>query len=77
MSIIDTIILCGRQCLPLRGHRDDSQYHAEVGELSDGRIGNFLELLNYRVIDGDEVLAEHYENVLKMQHTFQKPPKMI
>ena len=54
MPIIDTIILCGCQCLPLRGHRDDSQYHAEVGELSDGRTGNCLELLNYRVRGGDE-----------------------
>ena len=65
MPIIDTIILCGRQCLPLKGHRDDSQHHAEVGELSDGRTRNFLELLNYRVHGGDEVLAEHLKKCPK------------
>ena len=51
-SIIDTIIFLGRQGLALRGHRDDSQYHADVGEYSTGSVGNFIELLNYRVRGG-------------------------
>ena len=65
MRIIDTIVLCGRQCLPLIWGHEDSQYYAEVGELSDGCTGNFLEFLNYRVRGGDEVLAEHLKKCPK------------
>ena len=43
-SIIDTIILCGRQCLSLRGHRDDSTALDDV----DHNPGNFVELLMFR-----------------------------
>ncbi|XP_046862960.1 52 kDa repressor of the inhibitor of the protein kinase-like [Xenia sp. Carnegie-2017] len=35
VPVVDTIILAGRLQLPLRGHRDDSQYHPEVGEYSE------------------------------------------
>ena len=31
-SIIDTIIFLGRQDLTLKGHRDDSQYHPDMGK---------------------------------------------
>ena len=61
-SIIDTIIFLGRQGLALRGHRDDSQYHADVGEYSTGSVGNFIELLNYRVRGGDKDLEKHLES---------------
>ena len=57
--IIHTIVLCGRQGLAYRGHRDDKQYHAEVGEYSKGGVGNFVELLNYWIRGGDIVLQEH------------------
>ena len=43
-SIVDTIILCGRQCLPLCGHRDDSNALDDV----DHNPGNFVELLKFR-----------------------------
>ena len=49
IPVIDTIKLCGRLGLSLRGHRDDSIYHPDVGCYSAGGIGNFVELLNYRV----------------------------
>ena len=52
-SIIETVILLGRQDLALRGHRDDSQYRPDVGEYSTGSVDNFIELLNYRVRGGD------------------------
>ena len=55
-SIIDTIIFLGRQGLALRGHRDDLQYHPEVRG-----VGNFIELLNYRVRGGDKDLEKHLE----------------
>ncbi|XP_057296257.1 52 kDa repressor of the inhibitor of the protein kinase-like [Hydractinia symbiolongicarpus] len=57
--IVDTIILCGRVCIPLRGHRDDSKYHPEVGNFSTGSTGNFIDLLNYRVRGGDTTLGNH------------------
>ena len=44
-SILNTITFLQRQSLALRGHRDDSQYHLDVGEHSTGSVGNFIELL--------------------------------
>ena len=51
--------MLGRLGLPFRGHRDDSKYCANVGEYSGGGVGNFIELLNYRVRGGDTVLKNH------------------
>ena len=62
VPIVQAIIYSGRQGQALRGHRDDSQYHGEVGEFSCGRVGNFVELLNFRVQGGDTALAEHLRN---------------
>ena len=62
IPIIDTIIFCGRNGLPLRGHRDDSKYDPEVGLYSTGGVGLFIELLNYRVRGGDKVLENHLKN---------------
>ena len=47
--IIDTAMLLGRLGLAFRTHRDDSQFHLNVGEYSSGEVGNFLEVLNHRV----------------------------
>ena len=30
--IVDTLKLCGRQNIPLRGHRDSTKNHPEVGK---------------------------------------------
>ena len=44
--IIETIILCGRQGIPLRGHRDSGPLTLESeGDINDG---NFRALLRYR-----------------------------
>ena len=64
-SITDTIIFLGRQGLALRGQRDDSQYHPDVGEYSTRSFGNFIELLNYRVRGGDKDLEKHLESYSK------------
>jgi hypothetical protein len=41
--IVGAIVLCGRQNIPLRGHRDDSgNYLSE-----DTNCGNFIEILKY------------------------------
>ena len=63
--IIDTVILLGRLGLAFRGHRDDSQFRANVGEYSSGGVGNFVELLNYRVRGGDSVLENHLRTCSK------------
>ena len=62
VPIIDTIKLCGRLGISLRGHRGDSQYHPSVGSVSIGGVGNFIERLNYRVRGGDKALGEHLKN---------------
>ena len=58
-SIVKTVILCGRQNIPLRGHRDDSSHY-------DTRdCGNFQALLNFRVESGDKVLEDHFKKAPK------------
>ena len=47
VPIVDTIKLCGHLGLYLRGHRDDSQYHPDIGSYSLGSVGNFVALLNF------------------------------
>ena len=75
-SIIDTIIFSRRQGLALRWHRHDSRYHPDVGEYSTGSVGNFIELLNYRVRGGDKDLEKHLESYSKMHLTYQKQPRI-
>ncbi|XP_014675618.1 PREDICTED: 52 kDa repressor of the inhibitor of the protein kinase-like [Priapulus caudatus] len=48
-SIVETVILCGRQNLPLRGNHEGHE---------DDR-SNFRALLNFRISSGDKVLEEH------------------
>ena len=50
----------GRNGMSLRGHRDDRKYQGEIGEPSKiTGLGNFIELLNFRVDAGDLILKEH------------------
>ncbi|XP_065650443.1 52 kDa repressor of the inhibitor of the protein kinase-like [Hydra vulgaris] len=59
-SIVKTIIFLGRNDMSLRGHRDDRKYQGEIGESSKiSGLGNFIELLNFRVDAGDSILKEH------------------
>ena len=59
VPIVDAIIVCGRQGLALRGHRDDSKYQPDLGSYSTEQTGNFVELLNFRIRGGDKALEEH------------------
>ena len=61
-KIIDTIITLGRLGLPFHGHCDDLNYHPKVGEYSAGRVGNFVEFLQFKVKGGDKVLEQHLKN---------------
>ena len=55
-SIVETIIFCGRQGIPLRGHRDDHTC-MDVDPLANH--GNFMALLQFRIHAGDTVLSKH------------------
>ena len=63
--IVDSVILLGRLGLPFRGHRDDSQYHANVGEYSSGGEVNFIKCLGHRVRGGDTELENHLRTCSK------------
>lgn len=55
-SIVNTIVLCGRQNIPLRGHYDSG---TDVEKHTSANHGNFWALLKFRVEAGDKVLEEH------------------
>ena len=59
LPILKTVILCARQNIPLRGHRDDSSYYGTAD------CGNFQALLDFRVDSGDKILEEHFRTAPK------------
>ena len=65
--IVDTLKLCGRQNIPLRGHKDSTKNHPEVGKSGLTNSGNFLELLMYRVKGGIKLL----KTIFRMLHEMQ------
>ena len=67
LSITDLLKTAGRMGIPLRGHRDDcqyhSQYHPEFGEpTTHAVVGNFFELLNLVVCQGNKDVKDHLKN---------------
>ena len=58
-SIVETVIVCGRQGIPFRGHRDDSP---AIQQTPLANPGNFFALLHFRAQAGDNALKEHLEN---------------
>ena len=59
-SIAKSVAFCGKQTIALRGHRDD-----ETVKDTSWNMGNFQELLNFRVDSGDEILEEHFRTAPK------------
>lgn len=57
-SVAETVILCGRQGLTLRGHRDDWKWLEKTPHTNHG---NFMVLLQLRVQSGDKVLTDHLQ----------------
>ena len=55
-SIVETIVLCGRQNISLCGHRDSA---LDVERDATASHGNFRALLEFRVAAGDSVLRDH------------------
>ena len=58
-SIAETVILCGRQGIAFRGHRDD---RSSLEENPTSNHGNFLALLQFRIQAGDKVLSDHLQS---------------
>ena len=61
-SLFKIILLCGKQRLPLRGHRDDDISWFEEEESSN--LGNFIELVKFRA-ETDDFLRTHLLNAPK------------
>ena len=59
LSILKCVELCGRNGMALRGHRDDSTIPDKSHQ------GNFKNLLEFRIDDGDVCLKEHLETCSK------------
>jgi len=62
-SIVETIILIGRQEIALRGHRDSGPI---LSELPTYNNGNFCALLRFRVDLGDNTLNDHLSRIEAM-----------
>ena len=59
--------------MSLRGHRDNRKYQGEIGEPSKiTELGNFIELLNFRVDTGDLILKEHLLSAPKNSTSISK-----
>ena len=57
-STINTIIVCGRQNIPLLGHQDSAtDIERDVAGIANH--GNFVALLNFRIESGGTVIREH------------------
>ncbi len=56
--VIQTIRLCGRQQIALRGHEDSGRISLDEPKNNDG---NFRCLPRYRSKNGDNLLKEHLE----------------
>ena len=73
-SLFNIVILCGKQGLPLRGHRDDHVFSMEQEEREAENQGNFIELVQFRS-QTDDALRQHLEraprNALYTSKTIQ------
>ncbi|CAI6376745.1 unnamed protein product [Macrosiphum euphorbiae] len=63
--IIEAIMLCGRQNMPLRGHIDWGRLH--VDDNLQNNQGNFREIIRYRA-QGDDVLRSILESERKVKY---------
>lgn len=62
IPIIKTIIFCGRNNLPLRGHREGGSLDSEDNKnILSGNQGVFRALLAFRIDSGDTTLMQHFQ----------------
>lgn len=62
VTIIETVILCGRQRIALRGHRDHGTFDLENPPIDNE--GNFRDSLRARIDAGDTNLKNYFESVI-------------
>ena len=55
-SIVETVLLCGRQNIPLRGHQDSTM---NIEHTPNAQYGNFWALVQFHVAAGDTLLRDH------------------
>ena len=48
--------------IPLRGHKDSTKNHPDVGKSGLTNSGNFVELSMYRVWGGSKTIENHLQN---------------
>ena len=60
-ALLKIVMLCGRQGLSLRGHRDDEVDWTEHEEQQAQNQGNFVELVRFRA-ETDYILRRHLEH---------------
>ena len=63
LSILKYVVICGKQNISLRGHRDYDKILEAAG--SDHKPGNFKAIWNLRVESGDKILQDHLARVGK------------
>ncbi|KAJ8035282.1 52 kDa repressor of the inhibitor of the protein kinase [Holothuria leucospilota] len=68
--IIDTILTCSRQNIPLRGHRGELGAISIEGDEPVENDGNFRALLRFRLRSGDSLLMDHIKTS-KANATYQ------
>ena len=61
-SLFKIVLLCGKQGIPFRDHRDDNVNWTETEE--QGNQGNFIELVRLRA-QTDDILCRHLQNAPK------------
>ena len=67
------MIFLGREGLPFRGHEDDTKHNAEVGEQSINSVDLFINLLNFQVSRGDNVLKKHLSTAARNARYISAP----
>ena len=65
--IVQAVILCGRQNIPLRGHRDDSSFYSDPNNNS----GNLQAILTYLAMCGENRLFEDHIRNAKKSATYR------
>ncbi|XP_008187270.1 52 kDa repressor of the inhibitor of the protein kinase-like [Acyrthosiphon pisum] len=76
--IIETVVLFGRQNIPLRGHCDQGDFLSFTNHHNSSVVneGNFRELLRLRISAGDKILENHLQTTTSkatyISHTTQE-----
>ena len=60
-SLFKVVLLCGKQGIAFRGHRDDCLNWEDADEDISSNQGNFIELVRFRA-ETDEVLSHHLQH---------------